>query len=253
VWALYSRKDGTVRIRFSFRAHWLSAVLAGATVLLPAALIFAYPAGAAAACPQCFGFARIDEGLFVQDSMPSEIRQQADDVVRRARERVREFYGDSIGTPSVLVCATNDCYSRMHGGRSRGMALSTFALVLSPRGTTVTIAAHELSHIELHTRIGALRAYEGAIPAWFDEGLAVVASDDARYLKPEGWLDRCLETSDEPLPLTQAAWLRRANDHMYAVAACRVSRWLTANGGQDGLLRLTQRIADGADFADAAR
>jgi hypothetical protein len=236
-----------------FRRKPLLAALTGFIALLAAAFIFVYPAAATAACPQCFGFVRVSEGLFVQGGTPSEIQQQIQDVVERARQRVEAFYGRQIGTPSVLVCETNGCYRRMRGGSSRGMALSTFALVLSPRGTNVTIAAHELSHIELHSRVGALRAYEGAIPAWFDEGLAVVVSNDARYLAPEGQLDRCKETSDEPLPLTQREWLRRGNDHLYTIAGCRVSRWLAAHGGRDGLMQMVRRMADGADFADASR
>jgi hypothetical protein len=236
----------------SGRSPWLAA-LAGVLALLAIAFIFVYPAAATAACPQCFGFVRADDDLFVERDTPSEIRQQTKDIVAQARQRVQAFYGPSLGKPSILVCETNDCYRRMHGGRSRGMALSTFALVLSPRGANATIAAHELSHIELHSRIGALRAYRGAVPAWFDEGLAVVVSDDSRYLKPEGQLDRCRETSDEPLPLTQREWLRRGNDHLYTIAACRVSRWLAANGGRDGLMQLVQRVADGEDFAEASR
>jgi hypothetical protein len=46
------------------------------------------------------------------------------------------------------------------------------------------ILAHEFSHVDLHTRIGLMRFLAGAIPAWFDESLAVIVSDDARYLKP---------------------------------------------------------------------
>jgi hypothetical protein len=242
-----------VRIGFSFCRKPLLTALVGCVALLAAAFIFAYPAAATAACPRCFGFMRAGGGLFVQSGTPSEIRQQAQDVVAQARQRIEAFYGRQISTPSILVCETNGCYRRMHGGNSRGMALSTFALVLSPRGTNVTIAAHELSHIELHSRIGALRAYEGAIPAWFDEGLAVIVSDDARYLAPEGQLDRCRETSDEPLPLTQREWLSHGNDHLYAVAACRVSQWMKAHGGRDGLMRLIRGVAGGMNFAQASQ
>lgn len=242
-----------MRIGFLFRRNPLLAVLAGVIAMLAAAFIFAYPAAATATCPQCFGFMRAGDGLLVQNGMPSEIQQQSRDIIEQARQRVEAFYGRQIGAPSIIVCVTNGCYQRMRGGSSRGMALSTFALVLSPRGANVTIAAHELSHIELHSRIGALRAYEGVIPAWFDEGLAVVVSNDARYLAPEGQLDRCKETSDEPLPLTQREWLRRGNDHLYTIAGCRVSRWLAAHGGRDGLMQLVRRVAGGADFAEASR
>jgi hypothetical protein len=218
-----------------------------------AALIFAYPATAAIACPQCFGFASAGDGLFVDRGMDAETRSSASAVVEQARQNVGEFYGGLKSHPLVFACATPECYRRLHGGGSRGMAILSQALVLSPRGLNVTIATHELSHIELHRRIGTLRAYRGAIPAWFDEGLAVIVSDDTRYLKPEHDGDRCRQSSDQPLPETQRAWLRPGDDSRYAVAACRVSRWMATHGGGDGVLRLVARIADGEDFATAAR
>ncbi|MFG1943168.1 hypothetical protein [Nonomuraea sp. NPDC048826] len=51
--------------------------------------------------------------------------------------------------------------------------------MLSPRGADPVIASHELSHVELHTRLAGAE-----VPQWFDEGLAVVVCGDPRYLAP---------------------------------------------------------------------
>lgn len=227
---------------------------AACAVTLVATLAFVFPAVAAATCPQCYGFERIDDGLFIERSMTPGERAKTRDIIHRARERIRGFYGEQLGTASILICATNECYRDMRGGGSRGTAYYDAAILLAPNGANEVIAAHELSHIEFHKRIGALRAFFGAAPAWFDEGLAVVVSDDRRYLEPEDRPDRCRAHSDEALPLTSREWRRTAEaNNSYALAACRVSEWMKTKGGSAAVLQLARRIANGETFDVAYR
>ena len=67
--------------------------------------------------------------------------------------------------------ASEQCYVEHGGGTDKGRAYGESMLLLSPRGLNAVITSHELTHIELHHRIGALRSWR-AIPAWFDEGLS---------------------------------------------------------------------------------
>src|SRR5215471_1911382 len=119
---------------------------------------------------------------------------------------------------------------------------------LSPRGLDQTILAHEFSHVELHARIGQFRLLMRAIPAWFDEGLAVIVSDDARYLGP-GTMSatRCLVEPRGDLPSNPSQWGHAAGKTpgLYAQAACRVMRWMEENGGKTGLRDAISQIADG--------
>lgn len=148
-----------------------------------------------------------------------------------------------MSSPKVLACVTDACYRRIGGGGERGVAVMNQAVMLSPRGIDPVIASHEMSHVELHAR-------GGKVPQWFDEGLAVVVSDDRRYLAApdpadpsgltaKGARDRCLVRTAEPLPDRLDGWLRAASAdrQVYAKAACRTNQWLVANGGRDGLLR----------------
>ncbi|WP_342154128.1 hypothetical protein [Methylorubrum sp. SB2] len=136
----------------------------------------------------------------------------------------------------MLLCATEACY-RPLGGCSRGITLLDRALILSPRGADAVIAAHELAHAELHRRIGLAATLGRAVPQWFDEGLAVVVSDDPRYLAPGP--DRCRVEPGGDLPASRAAWIETAEaTGLYARAACKVSRWLHVHGGAVGILRL---------------
>jgi hypothetical protein len=191
--------------------------------------------------------------LYVEKSMSDAERQQAQDHVGQARKTVADFYGRLQGDPRILVCATAGCYGEMGGG-SRGMAMFDLALILAPGGDNPVIAAHELSHIELHSRIGRLKTFEKAIPQWFDEGLAVVVSGDPRYLKPEGAADRCTAEPVADLPAARDAWVTNAErEDLYPKAACRVLRWMTAKGGPAAIRRLADAVARGEDFATASR
>lgn len=120
----------------------------------------------------------------------------------------------------------------------------------APPGLNRVIAAHELSHVELRERLGSAA---DKVPQWFDEGLAVVVSDDRRYLTPAsgGATDRCRVRSDEALPETLHDWLAWPSDdghRLYAVSACRVDRWLAAHGGRRALLALVDRLRQGEEF-----
>jgi hypothetical protein len=224
-----------------------------AALVVPIAAIaaaFAYPAAAAIACPSCYGLEAVHAGIYIDRSASSEQRAQIVALIDQARERVRSLYGQIERSPRILICATSPCYHSLGGGESRGMALGNFGLLLSPRAlTSPVIPAHELAHVELHSRIGLLRTYRRDIPQWFDEGLAVNVSDDPRYLAPGGVADRCLVSSDEPLPLERGSWVETARTRdLYAKAACRVSRWMAANGGPEAVLSLIARISGGEKF-----
>jgi hypothetical protein len=58
----------------------------------------------------------------------------------------------------------------------RGKSFFDFALLLLPRGLEAVIASHELSHIELHHRIGLVRTLTNAVPAWFSKSVHSSAS-----------------------------------------------------------------------------
>lgn len=229
--------------------------IACAAVVLAAALLIgisiAYPALAAVACPTCVGFRAAGDRMFVDRSMSLAETEHAIELIDAARQRVRNFYGTTISNPEILICADQACYGRFGGG-SRGMALLDWALLLSPRGTSVTIASHEMSHIELHRRIGLIKTYRRAVPQWFDEGVAVFVSDDERYLKPASRGDRCRVGPDGALPTTRAAWIETAQSaDLYAKAACRVSRWIAAHGGSESVRNLLAAVANGTAFATA--
>jgi hypothetical protein len=204
-------------------------------------IVVAYPAVAATACPGCYGLERLRPGLHVEPGLDEERRRQVSDAVAEGTRRVAGFFGDLRSDPQFLACVSDGCYERVGGGGERGVAVLNRAVMLSPRGIDPVIAAHELTHVELHARLDG-----AAVPQWFDEGLAVLVADDPRYLRPAGEGDRCLVAPTGPLPDTLDGWLRAASADagVYAQAACAVSRWTVTHD----VHRVVADLAAGAPF-----
>jgi hypothetical protein len=219
-------------------------------VLIGGVIAWTEPAVAAIVCPQCFGFERLRGSIFVDPAMSTDLRSDFLENVTEGEQRVSSFFGGLRERPTILACASTTCARRMHEKGARAVSYAQYGLRLSPVGLDVVTVAHERTHIEVHGRIGIVRFLTGALPAWFDEGLAVLVSDDPRYLRPAGSGDRCLAAPNQNLPIGTAEWMRRASADptLYTQAACRVQRWADAHGGRDGLLLLIDRVGAGASF-----
>ncbi|SEG24070.1 hypothetical protein SAMN05444920_102313 [Nonomuraea solani] len=225
----------------------ITAVLAALLVATVAGIAVAYPSIAATTCPGCYGLTELEEGVYTEDGLSAQQKSQVRQTVTQSRELIAAFYGSRASSPTLLICLTEPCYTRIGGGKERGIAVLNRSVMLSPKGINAAIASHEMSHVELHTRLTS-----GAeIPQWFDEGLAVVVANDPRYLAPESASDRCLSAPTNPLPVTLEQWLSTASKdtNTYAKSACQVTRWLRDNQGRTGLLSLIDRLNAGEPFS----
>jgi hypothetical protein len=181
-----------------------------------AALVWALPAAAVAVCPSCYGFEHVAPGIYVEKGIAPEQGTALVKAVDEGRQRMKQFWGRQKAAPRVLICSDSACFERLRGGGRRGMSIFDFVAVLSPRGGNPVIAAHELSMIELNRRIGLLGFARQAIPVWFNEGVAMYASDDLRYLSPEGAHDRCLVAPSVALPSGLFEWGRQGIIRQFA-------------------------------------
>ena len=233
----------------------LGTAVLGLFAISVAAIIYLLPSAAAAACPACYGFKAAQHDIYVQRTIDAAQQAGIVSVIESARHELTDFWGPLQASPRILVCSDADCFRRLGGGGRRGMSLYDKVAVLSPRGSNVTIAAHELSMNEMHHRIGLWAFTVGRMPIWFDEGIAMIASNDLRYLLPVGEGNRCLVSSEVPMPTGMLEWNKAAlTDHqLYAKAACRTSLWIAAHGGAPAVVALVNRMAAGSSFEEASR
>lgn len=221
----------------------------GCVVLYTAVQI---PGVAPLICPSCFGFERVEPGLFIEKTASETARRQTETTLHDSRLAVGRYFGALQSNPAIFVCVTEGCYlnAERRGGKTVGISFLDWVILLSPRANAKVALAHELSHTELHTRLGP-RMF--AVPIWFDEGLAVNVSDDPRYLAPPGSDTRCTVTPPKRLPVNGATWVSatEATNTPYAEAACLVSIWLERQGSKSSVLKLVSDVKGGIPFARA--
>lgn len=235
--------------------RWIIRIAAIFSVILLVAtitIVTLSPAVAAYLCPSCYGLKRLGAGVYIEKGAKPETIADFRSTIGEAKSQVRKFYGALTSEPTLIVCVTRDCDRRLGGQGAKARAFGSTFIFVSPEGFNSTILSHEFSHIELHARIGIWRSITGTVPAWFDEGLAVIVSRDTRYLKIDasGGM-RCRVKPLLDLPEDRREWRRAAGKAdrstiyaIYAMAACRTLVWLGANGGQQNFPALVDQIAN---------
>jgi hypothetical protein len=188
--------------------------------------------------------------VYADGAATPEQRRQVLDLVAAARQRVRDFLGETRSSPRVLVCLSADCYGRIGGGGEKGQTLRDRVVALSPGGADVVIASHELVHAEMFRRLGSSR-YD-RVPRWFHEGLAVLVSDDPRYLTGRAAGERCPIDHAEALAAVRAASAPSPDAPLdfYRNGACVADRWVATHGGAPAVQDLIRRLLAGEPFAD---
>jgi hypothetical protein len=233
--------------------------LFGLCLLAAASLVYAFPAIGAVVWPAAYGMEYAGSRVVVDQAMPAPMRAELSHDDQAAMATVGSFYGGFHRQPYLVACSTQTCDRKMgERGTDTNGALGATLLVpfapiirLAPQGISQMVLTHEFSHAELHYRIGYWAEIRGAFPAWFDEGVAVLVSGDARYLNSGTTASqRCARNSDASLPTSPFDWGPKAGkDHMlYADAACRVLQWMQAHDGKAGLLKTLDAVSQGATF-----
>lgn len=203
--------------------------------------------------PAWFGMEEIAPDIYVDKDMSTDARGEFQSELELAKERVSHFFGSLTTHPEIFCCSTEGCYKSFGGSTSKGKAFGDKGILMSPRGIDVIFLSHELSHIELHHRIGELRSWK-EVPAWFDEGLAVLVSQDPRYTE-KIWRKET-ENGNLAPQLTELEsnrqWLRAVKEKKWAYGTARreVENWYQKVGAE-GLHKLIEKVKADEDFHSA--
>lgn len=222
-----------------------------ATLTLVISLLVVRPL-VAAACPACFGFSKVADRVYVQSNMTPASRIRAVASLVAAEQRVGAFFGGLQHVPRALICADDGCYRRIGGGAGSGTGtLGSYAIVVSHEAIDPVLIGEALSQVELHGRVGYWHILTGAVPIWFDQGVAVLAADDTLYIAPQGSRSRCIAGPIPDMPVTPDDWnesLQQEGQVMYARAACQTDIWMESHGGSVAIAALLAKVADGQNF-----
>lgn len=215
--------------------------------------------------PESFGFSAIAPSVYVEEAMTKSQRESLLKDIESARKRIHLYYGSVLSTPEFIACATEECYNSLGGVTSRAKAYGESKILLSPNGMTVPIITHEWSHAELYSKVGGYFGIDG-IPRWFDEGLAVVVSNEPTSSEIE-WqkiTEQGIECPDVASLATRTDWLgatRRYDDIsfnkggykvVYSCVGHELRRWYR-NAGRSGLAHFIETIRFNKPFDEAYR
>jgi len=204
------------------------------------------------------GMQPIAPHIYVDQELPAESTTRLLNIVEKARVMAADLYGELIAEPDILFCSTMACYRRFGAiglGYTRGNTI-----LISPYGTRPAIVSHELSHVELATRLGGQPEILDKIPQWFDEGTAVMVSQ-AHEFSDEAWLKACDNGESAPklseiesvdgwnhVTGTNGVNMQRS----YGTARREVVRWY-AKAGRKGLEQLLQALKERENFHEVYR
>ena len=212
--------------------------------------------------PETFGMVQIAPQIYVEKQLSENQQKSLLKAVDTARQRIHLYFGSVLSKPEILACATETCYQSLGGMTSRATAYGESKILLSPRGLTAPIIAHEWSHAELYKKVDGF--FTNNIPQWFDEGLGVVVSNEQAHSEIVWQEKRTQGTLCPDLFDLQSEndWLRATTKYgdaslskagynvIYSCAGHEVRRWYR-KAGRSGLAHFIETIRFNMTFEQA--
>jgi hypothetical protein len=222
--------------------------------------------------PTALGMEEVAPRVFVNKNMPLTQREEILRIVIEAKRKIIDFYGDSMSDPQILACSTEECFTSLGGVKARALDLSKSKIILSSRGLTSPILTHEWSHAEMRVRMNArMDGVFGisSMPTWFDEGLAVVVSEEPTHSEKvwEQIIATKMTTPRIEDLVSLKGWQKAAKEFgdvdcssgipgkmcvVYATAGHEVRQWYQ-RVGKSGLMKLIEKVKSGEDFDETYR
>lgn len=138
------------------------------------------------------GFNEIAKNVYVSGKLPESSHRDVMTLLGEAKLRITQHYGAPRANPVIIVVG-NDREAIDYGlygapGKLFYTPWNNY-LVLNYEKKSVDVAAHELVHAEIVSRLGYFRR-QRAIPTWFDEGAAMQVDFRPKYSVNPGSFDK---------------------------------------------------------------
>jgi len=200
-------------------------------------------------------FSELAPNVYISENYKDDLTE-AGKIVDEARQRVGEFWGAVESNPMIII-SDDAATIRKLGGDHDTMSFAVFNvysyIVLSSDYLNVDVAAHELTHAEVHRRIffGKL-GYQSLIPTWFDEGVAL-QNDYRDAYNEEAWK----AATDNGRNVVELGEINTAakfyvggleeRRYRYIVSKHELNDWIDRNG-ISALAGLLDKVNRGEDF-----
>lgn len=202
------------------------------------------------------GYREILDGVWLDDNFSGDA-SEACDIVFAARDRVETFFGEIKSEPYLIITENEKKLKRIGGEHD----IISFAvddvysyISVSADSFNVDVTAHELMHAETHERLYSGKiTFKRGVPAWFDEGIALQADYGIQYrwsvmLDYTKNLSVLPEFSDFADEADFYADDTEKRLYHYVMSKHEIGCWLLTYGGESELVKLLDKLNEGADF-----
>lgn len=204
------------------------------------------------------GFTQIQDNVYIDQSYQKDSAEILS-IIDEAKARVSDFWGEPEGKPTIIISGNQKKLAKL-GWTGNPALTTTFVLggahsyvVVSPNGLNVDVAAHELTHAELHERLYKTKMFPSAlVPIWFDEGVAMQNDYREKY-NEDAWM----VATDNGANITNFADLETAGQffnkdneirsYNYIISRHEVNHWIERHGIEE-LITLINNVNAGKDF-----
>jgi hypothetical protein len=212
------------------------------------------------------GFGTYDGG-WIRFTFHPSVRERIEPLIAEA-DRVRRDLTDRLGQPvlknvRVDIARTAGEMETLapvgapYPAYAEGVAYSGLGLVLltlnprhaNPNYDLAQVFRHELAHVALHDAVG-----DRAVPRWFNEGFAVLASGETSFDRM--WELYTATLSDRLIPLSEVERSFPSDESKVSIAyaqAVDVVRFLVRNQEAHRFRSLIQHLREGHDLDQATR
>lgn len=123
----------------------------------------------------------VKNNIFIDNNFTEEESALLLKLVPSSQKVVSNYFNYLKSNPNIIFCKTQECFRSFGGGGNRGFSVGHSSVVLAPSDLSLLkcVLTHELFHAELAKQVGLIKIYD--IPSWFNEGMAVLVSNDLRY------------------------------------------------------------------------
>jgi len=156
-------------------------------LLISGSAIAAYKKDISARFIQHSNFIEIKKGIYISPTSTEEQKTQFLELVRNAKNRIVNTYGEFTASPIIIVCHNAKQREKFSTNSFASAKLLPFSdnkayIVVGEKGHNLDIVAHELMHAEVFHRIGYYNQLV-KIPVWFNEGVAMQVDHREKYNK----------------------------------------------------------------------